>query len=149
MPAANVARILSASMPLPRLSLAMILSTLAGCGPAATDGGFDSANPAAKLYAIEYAAGANDRAAIPDLVEQLDSDDPAVRALAIATLQRLTGQTKGYRDFDPPDIRRQAIAQWVQAVRDGEFAAHDASAPKAPESPQIEPTAMRQEIAGG
>jgi len=87
------------------------------CTPAATEGGFDSPNPAARLQAIEQAARAGDRTAIAQLVEQLDSDDSAVRLMAIITLQRLTGRTFGYRHHDPPDARNSAIERWVRAVQ--------------------------------
>ena len=101
-------------------TLAAVLS-MAACGPPAIDGGFDSANPAAKMYAIEYAARRGDRSAIPRIIEQLESDDPAVRSLAISSLYRLTGQTYGYHDYDPPEQRREAIARWIQADQNGEL----------------------------
>lgn len=100
----------------------LILMMLFSCGPAARDGGFNSANPAAKMYAIEYAACNGDRSAIGHIIEQLDSDDPAVRCLAIAGLKRLTGQTYGYHDYDSRDQRRQAIDRWVQALQSGQLA---------------------------
>jgi hypothetical protein len=106
----------------------LLLPVLSSCGPPATAGGFDSANPAAKMYAIEQAARANDRSAIGHIVEQLTSDDPAVRSLAIATLHRMTGETYGYRDYDPPAERQAAVDQWVKAVRSG-------SVPSVPETP--------------
>ncbi len=91
---------------------------LAGsCGPSATEARFDSANPAARLYAIERAARAGDITAAANIVEQLDSDDPAVRLLAIAALERLTGETYGYLHYDPPHMRRPAIRRWVEAVQ--------------------------------
>jgi hypothetical protein len=91
------------------------------CGPRATDGGFDSANPAAKLYAIEHAGAQRDPAAVPDLIEQLDSDDPAVRLLAGAALEEITGRTYGYDHADPPAARRSAIHRWVDAWESGEL----------------------------
>lgn len=87
------------------------------CGPSATDAHFDSANPAARLYAIERAARTGDITAAAHLVEQLDSNDPAVRLLAIAALERLTGETYGYRHYDPAHLRRPAIRRWVEAVQ--------------------------------
>ncbi len=91
----------------------------ASCGPAATEAKFDSPNPAARLYAIEKAARTGDITATARIVEQLDSDDPAVRMYAIVTLQRLTGKTYGYRYFDPPYMRHEAIQRWVDAVHSG------------------------------
>jgi hypothetical protein len=49
-------------------------------------------------------------------VEQLDADDPAVRFLAITTLERLTDETFGYRYYDSPWERRAAIDRWVKYV---------------------------------
>jgi hypothetical protein len=116
--------------------LLVAIASAVSCGPSATEGGFDSANPAAKMYAIEQAARTGDRTAIASIVEQLDSDDPAVRLLAIEALQRLTGQTYGYRHFDPPDVRREAIERWVQAVQPTPTpTSAPADAPPAPASP--------------
>ena len=92
---------------------------LIGCGPPASKGGFDSANPAAKMYAIEYAAREGNHKAIGHLIEQLDSDDPAVRMMAISALERLTGQTMGYHQYDPLPERRQAVHRWSEAYRSG------------------------------
>ncbi len=84
------------------------------CAPSATEGGFDSANPAAKMYAIEQAAKRGDKAELGRIVEQLDSDDPAVRLLAITTLKRLTGETFEYRHHDPKDVRDRAMRRWTE-----------------------------------
>jgi hypothetical protein len=97
------------------------LAVLAGCGPPATEGGFDGANSAARMYAIEHAARSGDRTAVRDIVQLLDSDDPAVRWLAIAALERLTGETYGYRHYDSTMQRRDAIARWVQALDSGKI----------------------------
>lgn len=113
-----------------------VVTALASCGPPAIEGGFDSANPSAKIYAIEHAARDNDRSAIPHIIAQLESDDPAVRSVAIAALKRMTGQTYGYRDYDPPCVRREAIDRWEQAWKADELFAepspHHADAPPAP-----------------
>jgi len=108
------------------------LLILAACAPSATTGDFDSPNPASRLYAIEQAARSGDRSAIGNLVESLDSDDPAVRLLAIATLQRLTGQTYGYRHYDPVLERREAIARWKTAMNSGEIMPIKSQPPSAP-----------------
>lgn len=99
---------------------AALLAT-ACSGPRAIDGGFDSANPAARMYAIEYAARSDDRAATLQIVEQLDSDDPGVRFLAIGALQDMWGETFGYRYYDPPYLRADAIERWVEAVNSGDL----------------------------
>jgi len=94
-------------------------AVLGACAPPASRGGFDSPDPAAKLYAIERAMKHGDRAAVPQIVEQIDSDDPAVRMLAISALQKLTGETRGYRYDDPPYLRQDAVRRWAEAAGAG------------------------------
>ncbi|MGI9014449.1 MAG: hypothetical protein ACR2GY_09400 [Phycisphaerales bacterium] len=48
-----------------------------------------------------------------ELIELLDSDDPVVRSLAIKELERLTGQTLGYRYDDGVAVRNAAVDRWV------------------------------------
>lgn len=103
------------------VSLAAVSILCISCGPSAIDGGFDSANPAARMYAIEHAARSGDMRAVRRIVEQLDSDDPAVRFLAIGALERLTGETHGYCHADPPPQRETAILRWKQALGEGNF----------------------------
>lgn len=69
-------------------------------------------DPMANIPAIQEAAREHDRAAIPQLVRQLESDDPAVRFYAIEALRKLTGETLGYRFYDDADERRPAVQRW-------------------------------------
>ena len=39
--------------------------------------------------------------------------------MAIDALQRLTGETYGYKHYDPAYVRREAIDKWVNAVQTG------------------------------
>jgi len=100
-------------------------SLLGGCvgGPPASEGGFDSDDPASKLYAISRAEENPSPETIRKLVEHLDHDDPAVRMFAITALERITGQRKGYNPYAGVAERRAAIRRWSDAARDGEFAA--------------------------
>lgn len=109
---------------------AALLAT-AACAPSPARGGFQSADPAAKIPAILEAARNDDHTAVPHLVDALDNDDPAVRFMAQETLVRLTGQDCGYRFSDPPLVRAEAIQRWIVFVRDGEVdgSAHGAGAP--------------------
>ncbi len=102
------------------LTLAM---TACGCTPPASQGGFDSPDPASKLYAIHQAGDERNRAAIPNLVEQLESDDPAVRMMTIRALQRITGTRMDYNPYGSVIDRRAAVDRWVQGVRTGKFTA--------------------------
>ena len=93
----------------------------AGCAPRSEDGGFDSDNPAAKLHAIYHAGRDHDATAVPGLIEQLDSDDPAVRVYAIGALERVTGRRLGYNPYDSHAARREAVDRWVTAQQNGEL----------------------------
>ena len=102
-------------------TLILIAATLASCAPPASRGDFDSDNPAAKLYAIRRAGEDRDRSKIPKLVEQLDSDDEAVRMMSIQALKHITGEELGYDPFVSPVERRPAVEAWEKAVKDGRF----------------------------
>jgi len=101
---------------------------LVSCGSSPTVGGFGAASPAARSKAIQTAAIMGNLSAVKKIVEQLDSDDPAIRMMAIEALERLTGETYGYKHYDPTYVRREAIAKWVDAVQNG-------SVPKLAHSP--------------
>jgi len=84
-----------------------------GLAAACTRASFDDPDPASQLAALERAIEANDRSKIPEMIELLDSDDPAVRLFAILGLERMTGETHGY-DFAAPEAERHAATErWV------------------------------------
>lgn len=89
-----------------------VAAPLAGCS-ASAPATFDTDAPDGRIEAIVAAARHNDRSTLRDLIDQLDSDDPAVRMLSIRSLQRMTGQTMGYRHSDPDHNRREAVDRWV------------------------------------
>jgi hypothetical protein len=105
---------------------------LSACAPPpASDGDFTSADPGAKLYAIVRAGEACDRSAIPHLIEQLGSDDQAVRMYAIGALRRITGRDFDYVYYADPVVRERSIVRWVEAYESGELnQAADAAAVK-------------------
>ena len=91
--------------------LALTLAIPGGCGTV-VGASFDDPTPQARIEAIERAGASGDRSALPRIVENLSSDDAAVRMAAIGALRRITGETLGYR-FDAPEIeRRAAIDRW-------------------------------------
>ncbi len=67
-----------------------------------------------KIPAIKSAVSEKNAKAIPQLVEDLDSEDAAVRFYAIEGLRRLTGETFGYRFYDNEADRREAVEKWKQ-----------------------------------
>ena len=96
--------------------------SLTGCQPPrAAGGGFDSDDPASKLYAIRRAGAQRDAQSIEPLVVELGSDDPAVRMLAIDALERITGERLGYNPYAPQRERRQMAQRWAEAVSAGYF----------------------------
>ncbi|MBI1338534.1 MAG: hypothetical protein GC164_16445 [Phycisphaera sp.] len=98
------------------------MTWLCACSaPPASEGGFDSDNPASQLYAITRAGQTRDRSAVPELVPLLDSDDPAVRMMSIEALECITGQRLGYNPYGTWSERREATEQWQEAVRKGQF----------------------------
>lgn len=99
----------------------LVLLLPAACAPPASEGGFDSPDPASRLYAIHRAGEAKDRAAIPSLVESLNSDDAATRMFAIQSLERITGERLDYNPYATLIERDAAIERWVAAVKTGEF----------------------------
>lgn len=71
-----------------------------------------SDDPDLKIPAIKIAVQKHDKSAIPQLVHDLNSDDPAIRFYAIDGLHSLTGQTLGYRYFDDEEERKPALQRW-------------------------------------
>jgi len=95
----------------------MAACTAAACGCTPHDPRrIGATDPTSNIPAIQEAARDKDRQAIPQLVQQLESDDPAVRFYAIEALERLTGETLGYRYYDDVEQRRPAVARWKRYV---------------------------------
>lgn len=93
------------------LSAVLAFAAPPGCGTT-VGGSFEDPTPQARIEAIERACASGDPAALPRIVENLASDDAAVRLAAIGALRRMTGEELGYR-FDAPEIeRRAAIDRW-------------------------------------
>ena|SRR5688500_4040569 len=69
-------------------------------------------DPSVKIPAYKKAVRERDRDAAPQLVADLESDDPAVRLFAIEALEIVTGETCGYRYFDDEEDRRAPVAKW-------------------------------------
>jgi hypothetical protein len=67
-----------------------------------------------KIPAIKQAADHHDVAAIPTLIRDLNSTDPAVRFYSSYALKRITGRELGYEYYAPEIQRRLAIARWDQ-----------------------------------
>lgn len=69
-------------------------------------------DPGIKIPAMQKAVREKDLSVVPQLIKDLESDDPAVRMYANHALESLTGQRFGYRYFADEDGRAVAIKQW-------------------------------------
>ncbi len=83
-----------------------------------------SPNLLQRVKGIVRAAERGDRSAIDTLVGLLDDPDPATRLYAIEALEKLCGTTLGYRYYDSESRRREAIARWQAAIREGRVPQH-------------------------
>src|SRR5689334_4276888 len=84
----------------------------AGCGHGPRS--VTDPDPADKIPAIEAAVRSNNHKVIPQLVIDLESDDPAVRMYVIEGLRRLTGEDLGYQYYADDDARKVAVERWKQ-----------------------------------
>jgi hypothetical protein len=66
----------------------------------------------AKIPAIKQSVRQKDLSAAATLVQELDSEDPAVRFYAIYALHDLTGEDFGYKYYDDELERRAAVERW-------------------------------------
>ncbi len=71
-------------------------------------------DPSVKIPAIKKAVREDDRRVIAQLIEDLDSDDSAIRLYSIQALQRMTGEDLGYRYWEDDRARAPAIERWRQ-----------------------------------
>ena len=101
-----------------RIFAAAVVSLLVGCTGFVGPRTVANEDAAVKIPAIKQAVQENDAQVIPQLVRDLDSDDPAVRFYAIEGLERLTGQTFGYVYYADPPARREATLKWQQWLND-------------------------------
>jgi len=91
----------------------LVATCLLTCGCVPREGqSIGAVDPLNNIPAIQRAAAEKDEKAVPALVDQLNSDDPAVRFYAIEALRRITGQTFDYVYYDEMDERKPAMERW-------------------------------------
>lgn len=95
----------------------------------------DSQDPDRLIPAIKTGVRTNNPHIIPYLVNDLDSDDSAVRFYAIDGLQRLTGQDLGYVFFDNADDRKASVERWKQWLIEHPENSQTAAQPTAQNTP--------------
>ncbi|HOF18239.1 MAG TPA: HEAT repeat domain-containing protein [Phycisphaerae bacterium] len=75
-------------------------------------------DPSVRIQAIHEAGETRNEKALPYLVDRLTDSEQDVRFYAILALERMTGQTLGYRYFDPAAERDEAAKRWRKWVRE-------------------------------
>lgn len=92
------------------MSLVTIAALAGGCGRQTV--------PATRPIEVDHVGAVrqqvehHDYSSIARLIDDLESDDSAVRFYAIYTLEAATGQRQGYDYFADVSQRQQAIARW-------------------------------------
>jgi hypothetical protein len=69
-------------------------------------------DPSLKLPAVKTAVEKKDYSVLKQLVKDLESDDPAVRFMAIEGLKKLAGQDFGYQYFADEEKRALPVERW-------------------------------------
>ncbi len=83
--------------------------------------GINSRDPAIRVKSIARAAKMKDFRAIPLLIDRLEDEDSAVRLAANEALKHITGKDFGYREFDPPAKKIEAIHRWREWEKSRKF----------------------------
>jgi hypothetical protein len=96
-----------------RLAAWLVLSSLAaGCSGTTGPQTVANPDPGVKVPIIRAAVDRHDTSVIPQLIDDLNDDDPAIRFYANDGLQKLTGQDFNYRFYDDADARKPSIDRW-------------------------------------
>jgi hypothetical protein len=98
------------------LLLSVVLGWSTGCTGTGPVVGLKSDEVAGRIQAMKLAAERRDKAAVPDLVAALESEDPAERLFAIEALERITGQNLGYHYYDSDAERAEAVKRWKERL---------------------------------
>jgi hypothetical protein len=99
------------------LGLVLGLCGVMGCTAPRPSPNIADADPTVKIAGIRQAVARKDRAALPALVEQLDSDDPAVRLFAMGALERFAGERFGYEYYFDEEQRKPSLARWREWLK--------------------------------
>ena len=84
---------------------------MAGCN-ASLPADFEAPDAGSRIRAVITTAQQPTQEDLTQMVRALGSDDPALRSLSIAALQRTAGDRFGYDAWAPEPERRAAIDRW-------------------------------------
>ena len=100
-----------------RPAVIMLCAVAFGCQAPRGPVSINSDDPDLKIQAIEQDAARNNTTDIPKMVQDLKSDDAAIRFYAIQALRRLTHDDFGYRFYEDEDQRAPAVARWQKWLK--------------------------------
>jgi len=113
-----------------------------GCNSAAAQRArLASPYPPDRARAAVRLGEARDADAVAKLVDLLIDPDRAVRMYSILALERMCGQTYGYRYYDPAPQRAAAVERWRAALREGQVATRGSGPDGAAAAPAADVTA--------
>jgi HEAT repeat protein len=112
----------------------VLLGAAACQSPSSQRQQLSSTNPLDQVRAAVWLADAGDKDAVARLVGLLEDRDETVRMYAILALERLCGQTHGYKYYAPDAERAVAVARWREALRKGEVTTERPPTASAPAS---------------
>ena len=100
-----------------RWALAIGIGGLAAWGvgcSASLPADFDAPDAGSRIRAVVASAQNPTEDDLRGMVDALESDDPALRTLAVAALERTAGERFGYHPWAAEGERREAIGRWRQ-----------------------------------
>ncbi len=98
----------------------LLVLAAAGCGPSGPElyQQFQDEDPAVRIKAIVQAGKLKDQKSVPYLVDRLTDSESDVRFFAIIALQKITGEDKGYKPWEPDAKRKEAVGRWRQYLEE-------------------------------
>lgn len=102
------------------------MASMVSCGGPAPKPNVFSDDTGEAITGMKRAARERDLSVAPELIKDLDSDDPAIRFYAIEALQRMTQQDLGYEYFQDEDARKPAVERWKKWLEAGGAKSADA-----------------------
>ncbi|MEQ8317748.1 MAG: hypothetical protein RIE77_02345 [Phycisphaerales bacterium] len=94
-----------------RTTISVGALAMAGCN-ASLPADFEAPDAGSRIRAVIATARQPTHEDLTQMVRALNSDDPALRSLSIAALQRTAGDRFGYDAWAPEPERRAAIDRW-------------------------------------
>lgn len=102
-----------------RYGRAIVCLALVGCNIPPYRANFNSDDPTERILAVQAAAKAGDRSAVPLIVDRLEDEDNGVQFFAMLALERLTGERFGLESGQSSAERLAAIQRWRAYIDQG------------------------------